>query len=458
MIAAFARARHRAAALAALLAGALLAAPAARAQDSEESALKLADLTPQAVEQARDLRAFLEGAYGGDLLRGTGQTQQDKRLSADLLFDHTLAPHWRVMAADRVDFVWPAQVPGMYNIEVPAQFAARAPPQYDLEAPPQRAIQTLKDAYLSWQPQEGAILDLGRINVREGVAQGYNPTDFFRAGAVRSVISVDPLSLKENRQGSVMLRGQTLWEGGSVTALFSPKLAEAPNAGGWNLDVGGTNAQDRWLLTASQRIFEGFSPQLLAYREPSRPVQIGANLTGLLNDATVAYLEWSGGRSLLQLSEALAQGGLPHPDDEGFRSRAAAGSTYTTSYKLSVTLELQYDGAALDRAAWDQLYAAAPLEYGLYRLWLLGEREMPAQRAVFLYSKWQDALVNRLDLALMENLDAVDHSRLTWLEVRYRFERAETALQWQRYSGGATTDYGAAPQAVIWEILLRWYL
>ena len=52
------------------------------------------------------------------------------------------------------------------------------------------------------------LIDLGRINVRNGVALGYNPTDYFRAGAVRAAVSVSPASLKENRQGSVMLRGQ----------------------------------------------------------------------------------------------------------------------------------------------------------------------------------------------------------------------------------------------------------
>ena len=46
----------------------------------------------------------------------------------------------------------------------------------------------------------------GRINVRNGAALGYNPTDFFRSGALRSVVSIDPNSLRENRLGTVMLR------------------------------------------------------------------------------------------------------------------------------------------------------------------------------------------------------------------------------------------------------------
>ena len=57
-----------------------------------------------------------------------------------------------------------------------------------------RDINTLKEAYLSWQAQPDRVADLGRINARNGVALGYNPTDYFRAGALRSTVSIDPAS------------------------------------------------------------------------------------------------------------------------------------------------------------------------------------------------------------------------------------------------------------------------
>ena len=85
------------------------------------------------------------------------------------------------------------------------------------------------------------------------------------------------------------------------------------------------------------------------------PAQVGFNLNGLLNDATVAYVEWSGGRSRSLLSQALNSA-----DDTSFRNRLATGMTYTTSDKLSLTLEYEYNGAGLDQAAWENLARTAP--------------------------------------------------------------------------------------------------
>ena len=66
-------------------------------------------------------------------------------------------------------------------------------------------------------PTPAAERDLGRINARYGVGYGDTPTDYFRIGANHSIISSDPASLKKNRQGSVMQRGQTLWQSGALT-------------------------------------------------------------------------------------------------------------------------------------------------------------------------------------------------------------------------------------------------
>ena len=48
-----------------------------------------------------------------------------------------------------------------------------------------------------------------------------------------------------------------------------------------------------------------------------------------------------------------------------------------------------------------------------------------------------------------------DHSRLTWVELRYRGTRDEIALQWQGNSGQSFSDYGAAPLRKAWEISFR---
>lgn len=410
------------------LALALLGARFAWAQDAEASALRLADEAPVEVNKASDWRAFLEGALG-DAARRDGRDGERRRLSLDIRYDHAFSPQWRVFLADRLDVSRPVQDGG------------------------DSGINTLKEAYLGWRAQPETLLDLGRVNVRNGVAAGYNPTDYFRAGALRSIVSIDPVSLKENRQGSLLLRGQRLWQGGSLTALYSPGLERRPSNDGFSLDIGATNPRDRWLFALSQKI-GGFAPQFLVYREANLPTQVGLNLTGLVNDATVAHIEWSGGRGPSLLKAVLGRQGR---SPEAWRNRLAAGLTHTTPDKLSLTAEVHYNGGGLDAADWNALRQGPPAVYGLYRQRVWDAQGPPTRQALFFRATWQDVFIHRLDLGAMHNHDLVDSSRRTWLEARYHIGRWEYALQWQRSSGRALSNYGALPESRSWQALLRVY-
>jgi hypothetical protein len=407
-----------------LSAAALLSANAFA--DSDADALKLADQAPEAVQRASDWQIFVEGAAGQTRMR-SGALQFNQRLSLDVQFDKTFAPGWRAVFADRLD---------VNRLNEPAH---------------ETGINSLKEAYLSWEMRPEQLFDLGRINARNGVALGYNPTDYFKSGANRSVVTADPGAQKKNRLGSAMLRSQTLWSGGSLTALYSPKIADQPNSATWNPDWGSTNNQNRWLLSVSQQLAEDLTPQLLLYHEENRPVQLGFNLTRLLNDSTVAYVEWSGGRSPTLLAQALNR------DDSKFRNRLASGLTYSTSNKMSLTMEYQYNGAGLSAEDWETLPRVSLPAYGLYRRNVQTAQELPTRHSVFFYATWQDAMINRLDLSAMVRFNADDRSKLSWVEARYRWDRAEAALQWQHNGGTALSEFGAAPQATVVQVVGRYF-
>ena len=412
----------------------LLASVPALADEHDDAALSLADNAPATVEQASNWQVFVEGAYGGDMLRVDRSAQHNHRLSLDVQYDNAFAPGWRAVFADRLDVDSPPQGGNQHS-----------------------SVNTIKEAYVSWRARSDTILDLGRINARNGVATGYNPTDYFRADAVRSIVSVDPGSLKINRQGSAMLRGQTLWESGSATAIFSPKLVQQADSGAFNPDFGATNYQNRWLISVSQKFNDSINPQLLLYKEADLPAQLGFNLTGLINDSTVAYAEWSGGRAPSLLSQAVGRQGLPHGDDSAFRNRVSAGLTYSTSNKMSLTAELEYNGGGQDQEAWNAIgHGPLPI-YRLYRNWLQIVQEPPTKRRLFLAGRWQDAMINHLDIGAITYFDAADYSRLSWLEARYHWQRDELALQWLRYSGRPLSEFGAAPQIQSWQLVLRHY-
>ncbi len=416
--------------LAATLAAVLATIPAfaqERPAEPDLSALELADKAPTEVVAARDWHLSSEFAFGNSALRSTGERANSQRVSLDLQVDTTLGQGWRGIFSDQLDL------------------------RRQLQPGERATINTVKEAYLSWQANEGLAIDAGRINARYGVAMGYNPTDYFRIGANRSIVAIDPVSLKTRRQGSVMLRGQRLWDNGSLTALFSPKLNSEPHDGAFDLDFNATNSENRWLVAFSQKVGE-LNPQVLLSKTGAQSPQVGLNLTAVVGQGGVAYVEWSGGRSASQLAQALRV-----PGDTPFRSRLATGMTWTTANKLSLTLEYQHNGAALENGAWETLSQRSPLQLLAYRQWVQNRLELVGKQSVFAYASWQDAGISQLDVNAMMRQNLDDNSRLAWIEARYHWKRTDLALQYQQNHGVPRSEFGAVPQKDALQVLVRYF-
>jgi len=339
----------------------------ALAQESDEAALALADRTSTAPAVAR---ACIEYAEAAAIDTDDGMPKNGGRASFDVRCDGVLAGSWRGVLSDRFDEFW----------------------GHGMSA---AGVNTLKEAYVSYRPNRSIIADIGRINLREGVALAYNPTDYFKANAVRSLISIDPETLRDERMGTLMGRVQTLWASGSMTGVFAPRVNARPNDSTFSPDFGATNGASRWLLAWSQRWFADLQPQISLTGAEGESPRAGLDVTRLLNNATVAYLEWSDGRRGNSLS---------------------TGLTYTTSLKLSLTLEYEYD------------------ETG----------ELGARQKVFAYAHWDDVGIARLGLTTFVRFDPSNQSRVVWSEARYHWEHAGVALQWQHNSGAswvALIDY-----------------
>lgn len=395
---------------------------------TDEDALNLADATPVVVERGSSWRISTEGSIGRARQRYGLNDYNSARLSFDLYYDAIISPGWRVVFGDRIDRTNRSADAG------------------------NDTVNSLKEAYVSWHPEGNNIVDAGRINARYGVAYGYNPTDFFRSGALRSITSIDPNSLRENRLGTAMLRGQMLLEGGSITAIFSPKLERTPSDKPFNPDFGSTNNRHRWMISGSKQFSENFNPQFLLFGGTGQSTHAGANLSALLNQATVGYVEWSGGSSRSLYAEATGTNGAT-----SFRQRVATGLTYTNSRKMSLTSELEFNGSGLGKNEWSALALNASANYLQYRTQLQNLLELPNRNAMFFYGTWQDALVNHLDLKAMVRINLADRSRLNWVEARYHFTNLDLSLQLQHNSGDVFSEYGALPQRQMVQTLVTYY-
>src|SRR5215468_286978 len=158
----------------------------------------------------------------------------------------------------------------------------------------------VRELHLDWEAIPSVFLTAGRVNLRRGVALGFNPTDLFRAKAVVEPLSADPAVLRDTRLGTVALRLQWLWEGGGASIAYSPKLAASrPLYSRLTLPsldpmLDRTNDAHRVVAAISQEWSNGFNTELVGAYDGMHPL-IGASLSYGLGGSVVAYLEWFGG-------------------------------------------------------------------------------------------------------------------------------------------------------------------
>jgi hypothetical protein len=420
----------RAGAATALCSSLLVSVAPVAASDDAALDLKPESEAPAKAAQRPSFRAFGEVAVGRLAQRYGLGTEDTRRASLDLAWDFKLGSQWRAVLSDRLDDIHPVEVGG------------------------RSTLNSLREAFVGWQGEDGrAAMDLGRVNYRNGPAYGFNPTDYFRDGASRAVTTADPLALRENRLGTAMLRGQWLWQGGSATVALAPKLRDGPSRESFSADLGATNHADRALLAVSVQPSDRVGLQAFAFHEQDKGLQLGANGTMLFGEAAVGFVEWSGGRDTELLSAALG----PAPR-VARRHRAAAGLTYTTASKLSLTAELQYNGFALDKAQWREAVATYGIEaMGAYLYEVQRRQDIASRRAAMVYASQKDAGVKNLDLTGLVRYNVEDRSRFMWVEARYHFARADLALQWQTNLGGSLTEYGAQTGRSLVQVLAAVY-
>jgi hypothetical protein len=280
--------------------------------------------------------------------------------------------------------------------------------------------------------------------------------------------------LREDRLGTLMLRAQQLFEGGSFTAAFAPKLYE-PSAIYTNVNLPSidpmldrTNAADRFLAKVSLNLADQLSPEVLLYHEGSQTM-MGANLAEGFGQKTVAYLEWSGGRRTSLINDALRYGEetgtfpphapswIPEISHESFQNELSIGLSYTTETRITFNLEYHFNQAGFTRADWRNWFAAgsthpfaSPVAGELWYLrdYALDQQEQISRHFVFLRADWVDAFIPRLELSGFVSTDTADGSGLLQLSADYYLSDHWTVggLIATNY-GSARSDFGSLPEA-----------
>jgi hypothetical protein len=325
----------------------------------------------------------------------------------------------------------------------------------------------LREAYASWQPIERTYLELGRINVRDGVALGFNPTDFLRPRTLVGQASLDPSVLSRNRLGTLMVRAESIWEGGSASALFAPKLFAPPaittSAIGIDPRFDATNAANRGLATVSWNV-GSISVLSLVYLEHHHS-KLGLALTRPIGQRVVAYAEWAGGYEQNLIARALELGRQtatipedappPVPTDSSLalRNDLAAGTSWTLGTALTLNFEYHLHQGGLSRGDWHRWFAAAGSTPALApELWYIrgyaADQLEPATRhELFVRMSWPKAILDHLELAAFAFVNLGDGSTLVQVTASYYASDAWTVgLALSGNAGPTQSERGSLPQ------------
>jgi hypothetical protein len=328
-----------------------------------------------------------------------------------------------------------------------------------------------REGYVTWEPRTRNYLEAGRVNVRNGVALGFNPTDFFKTRTLVDQASLDPSVVRQNRLGTAMARGQSIWDGGAASFVVAPKLyspAPISTVPQPSLDplLDRTNAANRVLFNVSFDLSD-LNPQVLLYNESGR-TKFGLNLSHQISKSVVGYAEWAGGKQPTLIAQAVSYGKetgtlpanapmlLPADTAEKFRNDLAIGASWTSLSKITLNAEYHYHEAGFSSQDWKNWFdigAANGVRPAAGELWYIrgfaNVQQQPLTRhQVFLRATWTDAFVSHLELGALAFFNLYDGSSLTQLSASYDVSDAWTVRGYLTANAGSKrSERGSAPQA-----------
>lgn len=329
---------------------------------------------------------------------------------------------------------------------------------YDMRVIIDNDVQTfnIKDLYYKINKNEKYFLELGRINIKEGVARGYNPTDYFK-GSAALTLSNDPKDKKDNRLGSVLLQGTAILDNITLKVIYSPKICTDEesiwrNKKYFGLHLDETNDVHRTSLYLGYTGYENTSIYgLLHYNEDD--LNLGFNLSHI-DERSIWYVESSIKKTSNDASELVKTLNISPIIAETFYSKkeympeVVFGLNYTSESNIVTAVEYIYNSGGFSNSDWDNFFilnSHFQYEEQLKELRnkLLNAEKIMSQHTVFTMVEKSD-VVPSLDITLMSWLNPEDKSTLAQLSASYSYEDNMTFdVNVRTYIGSSETEYGS---------------
>ncbi|WP_269584464.1 hypothetical protein [Roseibium sp. Sym1] len=318
----------------------------------------------------------------------------------------------------------------------------------------------------AWDTGKNLSLEAGRINIRNGVALGFNPTDWFKANSLVTIDSQDPGDRREERLGTVVVNGATSIGNTLVQAGYRPEISAAQDTVITNADIVGLNLnRTNPSYAAYAKVSPGFGGNISftgnVIVEDDRWGG-GAEVSGALGNNLVLYGETFIQDRMNLSAEALEDGSGSAAfrrgigADQGFfvAAQLAVGATWSfpevlaKSEDISLSLEYHYNGAGLNNRELDALADASGSDLaaaGAVHSFASREQEPLAQHQLFARFAWND-FWNDADFTAIGYYVPHDHSGLAQIAASYPFnDNLELSMRAFSVFGSDTSVYGSNP-------------
>lgn len=337
------------------------------------------------------------------------------------------------------------------NLKLFTEFKERE--TYHLDSAMHTLVQEL---YVSYPMTEQSNIAIGRINLKSGVASGFNPTDWFKKDSLANIDSFDPADRREDRLGIVVLQGNYFFDGGLWQIGYRPKLVNSTNKN-WQgsadvigLSLNRTNNNDAFFIKFTPTIWDNLSLTSSLYYEKQR---YGAALEAsfALQDDFVIYTEWFLQKRQTLLNEIR----LNHNNDKlGFYNQLVVGSNIglpswlVQHHDISLFLEYHYNEAGLKTkslSSWQKMYNNEPIVfYNVLQLSNTNQEPLSAHQ-LFARFNWKN-IIESCDLSLISAISPQDESG--FMQGSWKMSLTDTTqieLQLYRFWGGNASVYGVIP-------------
>ena len=316
----------------------------------------------------------------------------------------------------------------------------------------------VKDLYYKTALDTTYFVELGRMNVKEGVARGYNPTDYFRSGSALT-LSVDPKERKDNRLGAVLVQGTYIAEDYTLKALYAPKISVDKssiwgNKKHFGLKLHETNTQERVTLYAGYTGLDDWSLSALVHHNDDG-IHLGTNIS-YIDERAIWYMEASVNKRAEQITQVLEALNAPSElmanfsTDTSYQTELSLGLNYTFENSVVGTFEYIYNSAGFDSHDWKTYFKLmqtsakyAPV-LGKSRGLIANNAQQMSKHTLFAMARKNDALPN-LDWIVMAWVNPVDRSTLLQVGTSYDYHDVLLSTDIRSYIGQRQSEYGSMP-------------